>query len=167
MEPQTIKLREMRVGGVHERTTRAAETAGEVTVPRLWELYRSSDVCGNRAGDPKNPQAVYVLYSEYELDAEGRADTYTILIGHEMTGQGIPPGEHCKMIRVPASKYLVFTSRRGPLRAVVREVWDAVDAYFRSSAYKRAYTGDFELYDGRANDPANAVVDIYISVKEN
>ena len=67
---------------------------------------------------------------------------------------------------VPAGRYAVFTSERGPVAKVVVETWMQIWSYYESSANgERAYRADFELYDQRAADPHSAQVDIYIGVK--
>ena len=67
---------------------------------------------------------------------------------------------------VPAGRYAVFASDRGPVAKVVVETWKQVWSYYQLPANgQRAYRADFELYDQRAADPDNAQVDIYIGVQ--
>ncbi|MNY28091.1 Bacterial transcription activator, effector binding domain [compost metagenome] len=66
---------------------------------------------------------------------------------------------------VPGSKYRVFTTKKGPVYEVVAQAWREIWAYFGESTEKRAYTGDFELYDARDFDPANTELQIYIAIK--
>lgn len=70
------------------------------------------------------------------------------------------------MNTVPAGRYAVFNSDRGPVAKVVVETWLRIWSYYQLPANgQRAYRADFELYDDRAADPNNAQVDIYIGVK--
>jgi len=62
---------------------------------------------------------------------------------------------------VPAGRYAVFTSERGPVQKVVIETWQRIWSELPS----RSFVADFEVYDRRAVDPANAVVEIYLGVK--
>jgi predicted transcriptional regulator YdeE len=66
---------------------------------------------------------------------------------------------------VPAGKYAVVTSSRGPIAQVVpaawKQIWDLEDR----SQLGRAYQSDFEVYDHRARDPQASQVDIYVGVK--
>lgn len=66
---------------------------------------------------------------------------------------------------IPAATYAVFTTAKGPISEVVPEAWAYIWEWFKNSEMKRAYTGDFERYDARSMDPANAEVDLYISIK--
>jgi predicted transcriptional regulator YdeE len=66
---------------------------------------------------------------------------------------------------VPAGRYAIFTSERGPVQKVVVETWQRIWFELPSADNLRTYIADFEVYDERASDPANAVVDIYVGVK--
>ena len=97
------------------------------------------------------------LYTDYESDEHGE---YTFVLGVRADpGSAVPDG----MVRktVPAGKYAVFTSERGPLQKVVFETWKRIWSELPS----RSFIADFEVYDQRAADPGDAVVDIYVGVK--
>lgn len=57
------------------------------------------------------------------------------------------------------------SSRRGPVEEVVIEAWQAVwnDSKLKM---KRSYAGDLEIYGAEAQNPANAVVDLWIGLKD-
>jgi predicted transcriptional regulator YdeE len=94
----------------------------------------------------------------------GAAGEYKLLIGCKVTEFGsLPAGLEAKIL--PASRYAVFTTRKGQLTAVVIEAWQAIWRWSASSKLQRTFTGDFELYDERCSDPEQAQVDIYIAVQ--
>jgi predicted transcriptional regulator YdeE len=50
---------------------------------------------------------------------------------------------------------------------VVIAAWQAIWAMNDSElGGKRRYVADFEIYDDRASDPNNTIVDIYIGIKD-
>lgn len=66
---------------------------------------------------------------------------------------------------VPESKYMVFTTKKGPVFEVVAQAWGEIWAYFKECREARTYTGDFEIYDSRNFDPADTQVEIYIAIE--
>ncbi|OMD13575.1 hypothetical protein BJP48_24455 [Paenibacillus odorifer] len=66
---------------------------------------------------------------------------------------------------VPESRYMVFTTKKGPVFEVVAQAWGEIWAYFKQSREARTYTGDFEIYDSRNFDPADTQVEIYIAIE--
>jgi len=67
---------------------------------------------------------------------------------------------------VPPGQYAVFTSEKGPVQKVVVEMWQKVWATPKSAlGGDRTYKADFEVYDQRAKNPADSVVDLYVSVR--
>jgi len=102
------------------------------------------------------------LYTEYASDKDG---AYTYVLGARVTKvESVPAGMVAK--KVPAGRYALFTSERGPVQKVVVEVWQRVLATPKSAlGGDRTYKTDFEVYDRRAQNPADSVVDLYVSVK--
>jgi predicted transcriptional regulator YdeE len=140
-------VEEFQVTGVAARTSNAIEMTGAGAIPQLW---------GQRAL-PDDGQIV-ALYTEYESDEHGE---YTFVLG----GKSSSAREGVTVKTVPAGKYAVFTSERGPVQKVVVETWQRIWSELPSAKNLRSYIADFEVYDERAADPANAVVDIYVGVK--
>jgi predicted transcriptional regulator YdeE len=148
---------EFQVVGVAARTTNAREMTPDGVIPKLWigamefreQVPRSLD------------SAIIALYTEYENDEHG---AYTFCLGAKADpAWHIPEGLVLKT--VPAGRYAVFTSDRGPVQKVVVETWQRIWSELPSASKLRSYLADFEVYDQRAADPANAVVDIYVGVK--
>ncbi|MBH5319606.1 AraC family transcriptional regulator [Paenibacillus sp. GSMTC-2017] len=155
-----VEMSKLTLAGVSIRTSNADEAGPSRKLPQLWGTYFSSGVAAKPYN--VNPHFIYGLYTDYESDASG---AYTTLIGHEV-GEGTAEQEIDGTIAiVPESKYLVFTTKKGPVQEVVAEMWGVIWAYFKDAVEVRAFTGDFERYDGRNFDPANTEVEIYIAIK--
>lgn len=151
----------MSIHGVGVRTTNEAEAGTQGKIPLLWDRYFQSGLQSQISGDD---QAIYALYTEYESDASG---AYTLIIGNQAdeVAAAETSGE-LQQAFVPASRYLVFRTRRGPLMEIVPQVWhDEIWSYFQQAAEKRTFTGDYERYDMRQFDPAHTVVDVYIAIE--
>jgi|SRR5580698_4536834 predicted transcriptional regulator YdeE len=140
-------VEEFQVTGVAARTSNAIEMTGEGAIPQLWGQ-----------GTLPDDGPIIALYTEYESDEHGE---YTFVLG----GKSSSAREGVVVKTVPAGRYAVFTSERGPVQKVVVETWQRIWSEMPSAKKLRSYVADFEVYDERAADPANAVVDIYVGVK--
>ncbi|NQX67770.1 GyrI-like domain-containing protein [Paenibacillus alba] len=146
--------------GVHVRTTNAEEAGPNRRLPQLWETYFQSQI--TTQAPTINSHLIYSLYTDYESDAAG---AYTTLIGHEVAGDTSQDEGKFHTVQVPASKFMVFTTEKGPVYEVVAQAWGNIWAYFKESEEVRAYTGDYELYDARNSDPAQTQIQIFIAIK--
>ncbi len=101
------------------------------------------------------------MYSEYASDHNGE---YTFMVGAPVRAEAaVPAGMVLKQI--PASKYAVITTEKGPFPEVIPGAWLKIFELEDEGKLNRTYRTDFELYDERALDPQNAQVDIYIGLK--
>ncbi|WP_433944596.1 GyrI-like domain-containing protein [Paenibacillus sp. SN-8-1] len=160
MSQEYIHGHELRLAGISCRTTNSQEAGPNGQIPGLWDAYFKSSIAERIHAE--NPHLTYALYTDYESDASG---AYTLLIGHELSSSESADLSGLEEAVVPAAKYMVFTSNRGPVNEVVVEAWGRIWSYFQNSEEQRAYTGDYELYDARNMSPDDAVVQIYIAVK--
>jgi predicted transcriptional regulator YdeE len=140
------EIEEFQVVGVAARTSNAREMTADGVIPKLW-------------ANPPQPadSGIIALYTHYESDEHGE---YTFLLGVKGGQESAVPGGMV-LKTVPAGRYAVFTSERGPVQKVVFETWKRIWSELPS----RSFVADFEVYDQRAADPANSVVDIYVGVK--
>lgn len=104
---------------------------------------------------------VYAVYSEYASDHNGE---YAFFVGAPVKEETAPPAGMI-LKRIPAGKYAVITTEKGPFPKVIPEAWQQIFKFEREGKLKRKYQTDFELYDQRAIDPQNGEVDIYVGVK--
>ncbi|MGE7692182.1 effector binding domain-containing protein [Lysinibacillus sp. NPDC097214] len=158
-EPVVMNKESFQIVGISARTSNANEFTAQAKIPQLWSDFYHQNVVGQIANAVNH--VTYGLYSDYETDVNGE---YSITLGVEvLAANEIPEGMFVKT--VPAAKYLVFTSNKGPFEEVVVKAWQDVWAWFASSGVERTYTGDFEMYDERCANPQEAQVDIYIAIK--
>jgi predicted transcriptional regulator YdeE len=104
---------------------------------------------------------LYAVYSEYASDHNGE---YTFLVGAPVNDGAAAPARMV-MRQIPAGKYAVITTEKGPFPKVIPEAWLQIFKLEDEGKLKRTYRTDFELYDERALNPQNGQVDIYIGVK--
>ena len=68
--------------------------------------------------------------------------------------------------RVPAGRYAVFTSEKGPVEKIMVETWQRIWSVAKSApGGDRAFQTDFEVYDQRAANPRDAQVDVYVGIR--
>ncbi|MGG3883495.1 GyrI-like domain-containing protein [Brevibacillus panacihumi] len=142
--------------GKSARTTNEAEMKGEGVIPAMWGHFYRDQVLASIPVKEHAP--ALALYTNYESDETG---AYTFAIGAEVGPiEEAPAG--LDTYAVPASEYVVFTTRKGIITEIVPETWQYIWEWSKTN--KRAFVADFELYDSRCSDPQNSQVDIYISV---
>lgn len=72
-----------------------------------------------------------------------------------------------KILTIPKSNYQKFTTEPGKMPDVVISAWQKIWAMKEDDfGGKRKYIADFEVYDQRASDPNNTVIDIYIGIED-
>ena len=160
MNPRAVQQDEFTVVGIAVRTSNAEQMTPERPIGKQWErLFKE----GVLAAIPNKADGnIVALYAEYASDKDGE---YTYVLGGRVTKvESVPAGMVVK--NVPAGRYAVFTSERGPVQKVVVEMWQKVWATPKTAlGGDRTYKADFEVYDQRAKNPADSVVDLYVSVR--
>lgn len=155
-----VELDAMKLAGIAARTTNANEMSGNGKLGPLWGRFWSEQIAA-RIPNAKEPGTSYGCYCDYENGAMGE---YTMLIGASIDLHAEAPAG-MEVVEVPAAKYAVFTTERGPLVEVVTRAWQSIWKWSLSSGEERTFTGDFERYDERSANPQDAQVDIYIAIK--
>lgn len=107
------------------------------------------------------PGTTFCCYTDYESDHNG---DYTYFIGEEVDSlHDIPAG--FETLIIPEQSYAKFTTAPAPMPDVVRNAWFSIwkmtDADLGG---KRRYATDFEIYDERASDHQNIVMDLFIGI---
>lgn len=146
--------------GISVRTTNANEMTTDAKIARLWERYYGQKIY-EEIPNLSNTPVTYGLYSDY---VEGVNGEYSITAGLEVSNPS-EFSEEFVVKTIPAATYLVFTSEKGPISEIVIELWQKIWHWFEQQDIKRTYTGDFELYDKRCENPQDAQVDIYIAIQ--
>lgn len=160
MNPKVVEQAEFTVIGIAARTNNAREMTADGVIGKQWaRLMREGllEKIPNRAD-----KAIVAVYTDYASDKNGE---YTFVLGAKVTSSAsVPEGMVGK--RIPAGRYAVFTSEKGPAPKVVPETWMRINSLAKSAVGgDRVFQADFEIYDNRAADPQNTVVDVYVGIK--
>ena len=157
--PKVVALPEFTVIGIECRTDNAKEADGKGCIGQQWGRI-FSEVLLDKIPD-RVDKNIIAVYTDYASDKDGE---YTFILGAKVkTGAMAPEG----MVKttVPAGRYAVFTSEKGPVQEVVPATWKRIWTIPKGvPGSSRAYKSDFELYDQRAADPKSSQVDIYIGI---
>jgi predicted transcriptional regulator YdeE len=160
LNPRAAQQHEFTVVGISVRTSNTEQMTPARPIGKQWErLFKE----GVLAAIPNKADGnIVALYTEYASDKDGE---YTYVLGARVTKvESVPAGMVVK--NVPPGQYAVFTSEKGPVQKVVVEMWQKVWATPKSAlGGDRTYKADFEVYDQRAKNPADSVVDLYVSVR--
>ena len=163
MQTEDLRMPEIKLVGLKVRTNNKAEfdVATAKISPCVQRYFHQQ--WADKIPQRKNPGTTFCAYTDYENDYTG---DYTFYIGAEVTSiENIPEGLHSHVI--PPQTYVKFTTEPGPMPNVVtdawQEIWKMSPADFGGP---RRYHTDFEVYDERATNLQQAVLDLYIGIKE-
>jgi predicted transcriptional regulator YdeE len=153
MEYQTITLEPFYLVGISVRTTNEGGQSGK-DIGQLWERFFKENILAQIPDKTSND--IYCVYTDYERDASG---PYTTLLGCAVSiQQTVPEGFTGKVI--PGATYRVYTSV-GKLPDSVLATW----MHIWQTPIDRSYQADFDVYGITAQDPNNAEVKTYVSVR--
>ena len=163
MNKEKVKLGGMKLVGLTARTNNKDEmTPGKGKIGPLTHHYWSNQV-GDQVKSRTNPGVTYSVYTDFESDEHGE---YTYFIGQQVDSCDDQNTDDHSTLTIEPSTYQKFTTAPGPMPQVVidawQEIWQMTDEDFEG---KRTYLADFEVYDQRAENPNEAVVDIYIGIE--
>jgi len=160
MNPKIVEEAGFSVIGIAERTTNAKEMSGEGVIGKQWGRFMQENLLAQIPN--KADSSIIAVITDYASDKDGE---YTHLIGARVTSTAdLPAGMVVK--KVPAGKYAIFTSDKGPVAQVVVGTWQRIWAQPKSAPGGiRAYKADYEVYDERAMDPQNATMDIHLGIR--
>lgn len=149
------------VVGLETRTRNADEMdSATARIPAHYDKFFGDGVAA-RIAHKVDPGTMMSLYSDYDSDETGE---YSITLGYEVDRDD-DVAQDLSLKTLPASTYAVVTTDRGALPGVVIEAWQRIWRMPPEElGGKRTYTGDFELYDERAQNLEDAEVDIYIAI---
>ena len=160
MNPKVAQQAAFTVVGIAVRTSNAKEMTADGLIGRQWGRFMAEGVLAKIPN--KADKAMVAVYTDYASDHNGE---YTFLLGARVTSDAdVPAGMVAK--KIPAGRYAVFTSEKGPGAKVVPEVWMRINSLPKSAVGgDRAYGADFEIYDERASDPQSMQVDVYVGIR--
>lgn len=162
MKKQLANKSEIKLVGLTARTNNKNEMNPQTSkIGELMGRYWSQNIAA-QISNRKNPGVTLSVYTEYDSNEHG---DYTYFVGEEVSAFANIPSVLQKLT-IPPAKYQKFTTPQGKMPEVVINAWQQI---WKMSANdfggERAYVADFEIYDQRAADPANASLDIYIGIK--
>jgi predicted transcriptional regulator YdeE len=160
MNPTVIEETGFSVIGIEARTDNVREMTGAGVIAKQWSRFMGENLVAQIPN--RIDGAVLAVYSDYESDQD---EEYSFMIGVRVkSATGVPAGMMAR--KVPAGRYAVFTSERGPVEKVVVETWQKIWSATKAElGGERAYNADFEVYDERARDPKNAQVKIHVGIR--
>jgi predicted transcriptional regulator YdeE len=110
-----------------------------------------------------NPGTTFCAYTDYESDYQG---VYTYFIGEEVNSFDYPVHEDFQTLIIPQQNYAKFTAGPAPMPDVIINAWKEIrEKSPKDLGGKRSYQTDFEIYDERASDHQNIVLDLYVGIK--
>ena len=160
MNPKVVKLDGFTVIGISARASNAKEMTGQGVIGAMWGRLMQEGLIAKIPN--KADQSVIAVYTDYASDHNGE---YMYLLGARVTSDSdVPAGMVAK--KIPAGKFAVFTTEKGPAQKVVPELWMKINSLPKTAVGgDRTYRADFEIYDERARDPQNLQADVYIGIK--
>ncbi len=149
-----VQLETKVLKGISTRTANKNEMSPDTAkIGALWQTFDQTV-----SVDYKNGERVYGVYTDYESDMDGE---FTVLAAYDGKASGT---DNLEKVTIEAGKYLCFEAvaqtedDAGRAQAII-QTWGEVWQYFSHEPdYKRAYTTDFEFYNGPAK------IEIYIAI---
>lgn len=162
MKNKIIKLPEIHLIGFSVRTNNKNEMNPETA--KIGGLISSffSNQQSNHILHRLNPGVTYSVYTDYDSDEHGE---YIYFFGEAVTSIENQDLTKFKSLHIPESHYQKLTTESGKMPDVVISAWQKIWTMNEIElGGKRKYIADFEIYDEKASDPNNSVVDIYIGI---
>jgi predicted transcriptional regulator YdeE len=148
------KINAFSIIGIAVRTTNENGQSGK-DIPALWDKFMAEGFIEKIPGKIDN--TLYCIYTDYESDF---TKPYTAILGCKVANaDNIPKGMVGKIF--DGGNYTKYTAKGNLMQGVVFNEWTKI----WNSNIERAYTADFEVYGEKAQNPANAEVDIFIAIK--
>ena len=160
MNPKVVQRGGFTVVGIAVRTSNAKEMTSDGVIGKQWGRLMAEGLLAKIPN--KADKAIIAVYTDYASDHDG---AYTFVLGARATSDtDVPVGMVAK--KIPAGRYALFTTEKGPAAKVVPEAWMRINFLAKSAVGgDRTYGADFEIYDERASDPGSAQVDVYVGIK--
>ncbi|MDM5232812.1 GyrI-like domain-containing protein [Lysinibacillus pakistanensis] len=162
IEPTRIEeLTSFTLAGISAITTNETERSKDGKIGKLFEQFHSQNI-GKKLGVNIQEDGHYSCYFNYE---QGDAGLYEIMVSVKVqeTSQ-LQSLDTINTFTVPAAKYAVFVTEKGPIIEMVQRAWDDIWQWSQQPDNNRAFTGDFEYYSKDIN-PEDGQAEIYISIK--
>lgn len=140
--------------GISVRTSNENGQAA-IDIPALWNKFISEGIAETIPNKIDN--SIYSIYTEYEKD---HTRPYTTLLGCRVENLNvIPEGMIGKTF--DEATYTKIVAKGNLMQGIVYNEWVKI----WNSDLDRTFVADFELYGEKAQDPANAEVEIFVGIK--
>ncbi|TXI15217.1 MAG: AraC family transcriptional regulator [Pedobacter sp.] len=154
MGQKTIQLDQFQVIGISVRTTNQ-NGQSQKDIGNLFGRFMMENLIEKIPNKENND--IYCIYTDYESD---QTAPYTTIIGCRVSSlQSIPEGFISKVI--PKTTYQIYTSK-GKLPDCVGETWMKI---WNENSPNRKYIADFDVYGSKSQNPTEAEVDTYLSIR--
>ena len=160
MGTQIQQVQGFTVVGVTGRTNNAEEMTSDGIIGKLWGRMMQENLLAKIPN--RVDENIIAVYSDYASDHTG---DYTYTLGAKVSRDSeIPAG--MLAVKATSGKYADFTSERGPASRVVPQLWQKINSLPKGvPGGDRTYQTDFEVYDQRARNPQDSIVDVYVGIR--
>ncbi len=161
LKKQTVERPEITCVGIQVRTSFETELEEGKIGPCVQSYFHQG--LFDKIPHRNSPGTTFCAYTDYESDYRGG---YTYFIGEEVTSIDELP-EEFTVLNIPFQSYAKFTSGPASMPGVVRGAWQEIwEMTPQELGGERRYHTDFEIYDERAVDHHNVILDLYIGIGE-
>lgn len=162
MQKSHVQINEIKLIGITARTSNTLEMDMEkAKIGPTIKKYFENNLCA-LISNRLNPATTYCVYTDYESNQNGM---YTYFIGEEVHSFESVPANF-KTLVIPSQDYIKFNVGPGAMPNVCIHAWKAIWKMKQEElGGKRAFIADFEIYDKRAKDYQNTILDIYIGIQ--
>ena len=151
---QTVKIKPFNIIGISIRTTNENGQASQ-EIAELWQKFMSETIVSkipNKIGND-----VYSLYTDYESD---HIKPYTTILGCKVENlDNIPNGMVGSSFK--GGTYIKTSAKGDLMQGLIVNHWSKI---FEMDL-ERIYSADFEVFGEKAQNPSDAEVDFYVSIK--
>lgn len=152
---QKVKIESFKVIGIAIRTTNENGQAAQ-DIPQLWSKFMSEGISEKIPNKIKND--IFCIYTNYESDHTKPYDT--VLACQVSSLDNVPVGMVGHTFK--GGLYEKFVTKGDLNQGIVYNAW--LDIW--EKGLDRNYTTDFEIYGEKAQNPADAEVDIFIALNK-
>ncbi len=157
MQKSEVTLPQKKLIGISIRTNNQIEV--DPMTGKIFPCIKRYYTVAEKIPHKIKPGTTLCVYTNYESDHKG---DYTYFIGEEVSSFEDCPKD-LETLVIPEQTYTKFTNGPAPMPQVVREPWFKIwQMSEQELGGKRNYLADFEVYDERAADHENIVLDILI-----
>lgn len=163
MQRESISKPEIKLVGISVRTSYAQEMdkmKGNI-FPCVQKYFHGA--LFEKIPNRKKPGTTFCVYTNYETDYRG---AYTYFVGEEVSSFDYSLPEGFQKLVIPSQQYVKFTTNPAPLPDVIVNAWKKISGMSsKELGGERCYKTDFEIYDERAADHQNIVLDLYVGIE--